>query len=195
MQILFFNLLVELDQRWDGYSRILPTRVWISERGARDHPTNQILALLAISMYVKREYRSSSRQPWEGRRFGCLPCEEEEDEGAGAGASRLEPAAAAEAAAGEHEHDLRGGEEEQRADAVARGDVGVVDAVVVLLGGVRGDGGPAAALLGGDAQAEGDDVQEDDHRLHDDGSHCERASELARLAAPVDRSGRSVDVY
>ena len=104
-----------------------------------------------------------------------LPCEEEEDERAGTRASWLEPAAAAEAAAGDHEHDLPGGEEEQRADAVARGDVGVVDAEVVLLGGVRGDGGPAPALLGGDAQAEGDDVQEDHHRLHDDGRHCKRS--------------------
>jgi hypothetical protein len=126
------------------------------------------------------------RERERGWRFARLPCEEEEDKGAGAGAPRLEPAAAAEAAAGDHEHHLRGREEEQRADAVPRGDVGVVDAVVVLLGGVRGDGGPAPALLGGDAQAEGDHVQEDHHRLHDDGRHCGVASERA----PVGRSGR-----
>lgn len=112
-------------------------------------------------------------------REDCLPCEEEEDEGAGAGSAGLEAAAAAEAAAGCHEHDLGGGEQEQRADAVPRGDVGLVDAVVVQLLGVRGDGGPAPALLGGDAQAEGDDVQEDHHRLHDDGRH--RETEIAAL--------------
>ena len=67
-----------------------------------------------------------------------LPCEEEEDERAGTGASWLDPTAVAEAAASDHEHDLPNGEEEQRADVVARGDVGVVDAEVILLTGSEG---------------------------------------------------------
>lgn len=100
------------------------------------------------------------------------PCEEEEDEGAGAGSAGLEAAAAAEALAGEHDDGLRGGEEEERADAVAGGDVGVVDAVVVQLLRVGRHRRLAAALLGGDGEAEGDDVEEEDGGEHDDGRHC-----------------------
>jgi hypothetical protein len=104
-------------------------------------------------------------------REGDLPEEEEEDERAGARSSRLEPTPAAEAPAGGHEQGLRDGEKEQRADAVRRGDVGVVDAVRVVLLRVRDDGGRAPAALGGHTQAERDHVQEDDHHLHDDGCH------------------------
>jgi hypothetical protein len=116
-------------------------------------------------------------------REGDLPEEEEEDERAGARASRLEPAPAAEAPAGGHEQGLSDGEQEQRADAVGRGDVGVVDAVRVGLLRVRDDGGRAPAALGGDAQAERDHVQEDDHHLHDDGRHV--VSVAAAAAGPA----------
>lgn len=61
-------------------------------------------------------------------------------------ASQLESAVAADAAVGNPEHDLRGGEEEQRADVVSSGDVEVVDVVVVLLGNVCGDIGPGPTL-------------------------------------------------
>lgn len=75
-----------------------------------------------------------------------LPCEEEENEGTSVRASQLESAVAADAAVGNPEHDLRGGEEEQRADVVSSGDVEVVDVVVVLLGNVCGDIGPGPTL-------------------------------------------------
>lgn len=148
------------------------------------------MKLLVLEQEVTRSHsreqsttaqHSKNQQPAGGALEGTasgLPDEEEEDERAGAGASRLEPAAAAEAPAGGHEHGLRDGEQEQRADAVARGDVGVVDAVRVVLLRVRGDDGRAAAALGGHAQPERDHVQEDDHHLHDDGRH--RLGERAR---------------
>lgn len=75
-----------------------------------------------------------------------LLCEEEENEGTSARASQLESAATADATTGDPEHDLRGGEEDQCVDVVSSGDVEVVDAVVVLLGSVQRDGGPAPAL-------------------------------------------------
>jgi hypothetical protein len=66
---------------------------------------------------------------------GRLPEEEEEeyDERAGVQASCLEPTSVAEEPAGGHEHGLRDSEQEQRANLICHGDVGVTAAVRVLL--------------------------------------------------------------
>lgn len=117
--------------------------------------------------------------------------EEEEEEGADAGAAGGEGATAEAETVGEgHENGVAEEEEEEGANAVSGGDVGVVDAVVVGVLRVRhhprlqpinheqrmkieangttcvgkeqcgGEYG-AAALLGGDGQGEGDEVEEE----------------------------------
>jgi hypothetical protein len=64
-------------------------------------------------------------------------------------ASCLEPTSVAEEPAGGHEHGLHDSEQEQRANLVCHGDVGVTAAVRVLLFRIRDDDGRALVMLGG----------------------------------------------
>jgi hypothetical protein len=98
-----------------------------------------------------------------------VPGGEEEDESAGARAAGAERGAAAEAAAGDGGHRLADEQQRQRGGAQPGRRVGAVHAVGPLLPRVRLHPRRWAALLGGDGEAEGDDVDDQDDGQHPGG--------------------------